>query len=147
MLFSKVTDKSSVILSVRRWLFWPKAHKWFSRSLYRCLGLLGWCCPLMKRPGAIYHQDATWYTFRCISVPFYLTCKVTLLFYSQYRYAKRCATHIYASWAGERMRAGNVSRVRKCFLGVGGKLFQCEAWPERLVPRVSKRRCVRHLHP
>ena len=31
-----------VILSVRRWLFWPKAHKWFSRSLYRCLGLLAW---------------------------------------------------------------------------------------------------------
>ena len=41
VLFSKVTDKSSVILSVRRWLFWLKAHKWFSRSLYRCLGLLG----------------------------------------------------------------------------------------------------------
>ena len=41
VLFSKITDKSSVILSVRRWLFWPKAHKWFSRSLYPCLGLLG----------------------------------------------------------------------------------------------------------
>ena len=41
VLFSKVTDKSSVILSVRRWLFWPKTHKWFSRTLYRCLGLLG----------------------------------------------------------------------------------------------------------
>ena len=59
MLFSKVTDKSSVILSVRRWLFWPKAHKWFSRSLYRCLGLLWW--PRIRNHRPQKHLSAKFY--------------------------------------------------------------------------------------